>query len=108
MGTSHTTTGTTGTGTTGTAGTTTGAGRDLLWQDLADALNALIAAGLFPDFHDLCGTRNGWRHQPYASTAARADAPWVVFDLRTRRFTVSSRERALSGEHSASAKRKRR
>lgn len=102
-----TTTGTTGTG-TGTGTGTTGSGTDPLWQNLADALNDLIAAGLFPHFHDLYGTRNDWQHQPYASTAARAHAPWVVFDLSTRQFTVSSRERTLSGEHSASTRRKRR
>ncbi|MFC8021945.1 hypothetical protein [[Kitasatospora] papulosa] len=102
--TTDTTTGATGTGT----GTTTGTGTDPLWQNLTDALNDLIAAGLFPHFHDLYGTRNNWQHQPYASTAARAHAPWVVFDLSTRQFTVSSRERTLSGEHSASTRRKRR
>ncbi|MFD8900549.1 hypothetical protein [Streptomyces ardesiacus] len=100
-----TTTGTTGTSTTGTG---TGSGTDPLWQNLADALNALIAAGLFPHFHDLYGTRNDWQHQPYASTAAHAHAPWVVFDLSTRQFTVSSREWTLSGEHTASTRRKRR
>ncbi|MEU7031600.1 hypothetical protein AB0A60_33495 [Streptomyces sp. NPDC046275] len=95
--------------TTSTTGTsTTGSGTDPLWQDLADALNELIAAGRFPHFHDLYGTRNNWQHQPYASTAAHAHAPWVVFDLSTRQFTVSSRERTLSGEHSASTRRKRR
>lgn len=88
---------------------TTGIGTgNPLWQSLADALNDLIAAGLFPDFHDLYGTRNDWQHQPYASTAAHAHAPWVVFDLSTRQFTVSSRERTHSGEHSASSRRKRR
>ncbi|MFJ3658231.1 hypothetical protein ACIPPR_33605 [Streptomyces nigra] len=79
-----------------------------LWQNLADALNALIAASLFPDFHNLYGTRNDWRHQPYVSSAAHADAPWVVFDLPTRQFTVSSRERTHSGEHYARTKRRRR
>ncbi|KNE81396.1 hypothetical protein AB0B04_18815 [Streptomyces xinghaiensis] len=93
--TSHTTTG-------------TGTGTDLLWQNLADALNALIAAGQFPDFHDLYGTRNDWRHQPYATAHSHADAPWVVFDLSTRQFTVSSRERTVSGEHSGGTRRKRR
>ncbi|KOV94620.1 MULTISPECIES: hypothetical protein [unclassified Streptomyces] len=73
---------------------------DVLWQNLTDALNALIAAGQFPDFHNLYGPLNDWQHQPYASTAAHAHAAWVVLDLSTRRFTVSSRERALSGEHS--------
>ncbi|HLU97242.1 MAG TPA: hypothetical protein VKZ89_10415 [Thermobifida alba] len=92
--------------TTGTT-TGTGAGTDLLWQNLADALNALIAAGQFPDLHNLYGPLNDWQHQPYV-TAARADAPWVVFDLSTRQFTVSSRERTLSGEHTASTRRKRR
>lgn len=72
-----------------------------LWQNLADALNALIAASLFPDFHNLYGTRNDWQHQPFVSSGAHADAPWVVFDLSTRQFTVSSRERTHSGEHSA-------
>ncbi|MFD5475483.1 hypothetical protein [Streptomyces sp. NPDC127105] len=91
-----------------TSHTTTGTGTDPLWQNLADALNALIAAGLFPHFHDLCDTRIDWQHQPYASTAAHAHAPWVVFDLSTRQFTVSSRERPLSGEHSGSTRRKRR
>ncbi|MGX1886785.1 hypothetical protein [Streptomyces sp. NPDC055287] len=103
--TSHSTTGT-GTGTT--TGTGTGIGTDPLWQNLADALNALIAAGRFPDFHDLYGTRNDWQHQPYATTASHADAPWVVFDLSARQFTVSSRERTLSGEHSQRPPRKRR
>ncbi|MFD7867021.1 hypothetical protein [Streptomyces sp. NPDC059783] len=102
------TTGTTGT-TTGTTGTTgTGSGTDPLWQNLADALNALITAGSFPHFHDLYGTRNDWQHQPYASTAATAHDPWVVFDLSTGQFTVSSQQRTLSGEHSARTMRKRR
>lgn len=70
-----------------------------LWQNLADALNALVDAGLFPDFHNLKGSRNRRKHQPYVSDDARPDAPWVVFDLTARRFTVSSRERTLSGEH---------
>ncbi|MFE4304809.1 hypothetical protein ACFRR6_01835 [Streptomyces sp. NPDC056891] len=70
---------------------------DLLWQNLAAALNALIDAGQFPQFHNLYGTRNNWQHQPYASTAAHADSPWVVFDLSVRQFTVSSRERTQSG-----------
>ncbi|MFB7836179.1 hypothetical protein [Streptomyces sp. NPDC056056] len=95
--------------TTGTpTGTIRSSSTDPLWQDLADALNALIAAGLFPRFHDLYGTCNDWQHQPYASTAAHAHAPWVVFDLSTRQFTVSSRERTHGGEHSASTTRKRR
>jgi hypothetical protein len=89
------------------AGTTTATSTDPLWQNLADALNDLIAAGRFPYFHDLYGTRNDWQHQPYV-TASHAHAPWVVFDWSTRQFTVSSRERALSGEHSASSPRKRR
>ncbi|MGW6145352.1 hypothetical protein [Streptomyces sp. NPDC055140] len=79
-----------------------------LWQNLADALNALIDARQFPHFHDLYGTRNNWQPQPYASTAARTDAPWVVFDLSTRQFTVSSRERALNGEHGRLSRRSRR
>ncbi|MGA5202767.1 hypothetical protein [Streptomyces variegatus] len=77
-----------------------------LWQNLADALNALGAAGQFPAFHDLYGTVNGWRRQPYASTA-RADSPWVVLDLGTRQYTVSTRGRVLSGEHSPDRKRRR-
>ncbi len=80
--------------------TTTGTdSADRLWQNLADALNALINARLFPAFHDLYGGRNDWQHQPYASTAVRGDAPWAIYDLSTRQFTVSSRERALDGEH---------
>lgn len=79
----------------------------VLWQNLADALNALIDARLFPDFHDLYGSRNDWQHQPYASAAARADAPWVVFDLSTRQFIVSSRERVLNGEHGRRNRRSR-
>ncbi|MCX4826314.1 hypothetical protein OG883_45870 [Streptomyces sp. NBC_01142] len=78
-----------------------------LWQNLADALNALIDARQFPDFHDLYGARNNWQHQPIASTAARSDAPWVVFDLSTRQFTVSSRERVLNGEHGRRNRRSR-
>ncbi|WP_328427872.1 hypothetical protein [Streptomyces sp. NBC_00443] len=77
------------------------------WQALADALNVLVEAGQFPDFHDLYGGVNGWRHQPYASTPARAHAPWVVLDLGTRKFTVSTRERVLGGEHSPRRKRRR-
>ncbi|MFH0245910.1 hypothetical protein ACGRHY_26645 [Streptomyces sp. HK10] len=79
-----------------------------LWQNLADALNALIAAGQFPDFHDLYGSRNHWQPQPYASTPVHADASWVVFDLTTRQFTVSSRERTLGGEHYRRPSRQRR
>ncbi|WP_309317433.1 hypothetical protein [Streptomyces salinarius] len=78
-----------------------------LWRNLADALNALVGTGLFPAFHDLYGTVNGWRRQPYASAPARADSPWVVFDLGTREFTVSTRGRVLSGEHSPGRKRRR-
>lgn len=85
----------------------TATGPDVLWQHLADALNALIDAGQFPDFHNLYGARNGWQYQPYATDDARADASWVVFDLATRRFTVSSRERTLSGEHSRRSRRTR-
>ncbi|MER6432155.1 hypothetical protein ABT272_31205 [Streptomyces sp900105245] len=62
----------------------------MLWQNLADALNALVNAGQSPHFHNLYGTGNDWQHQPYA-TGSRTDAPWVVLDLATRRFTVSSR-----------------
>ncbi|MFF8431010.1 hypothetical protein ACF07Y_38935 [Streptomyces sp. NPDC016566] len=71
----------------------------VLWQNLADALNALVDAGQFPHFHNLYGTGNNWQHQPYA-TASDADAPWVVLDPAARQFTVSTRERTLSGEHS--------
>ncbi|MFI9018723.1 hypothetical protein ACIGZI_32285 [Streptomyces griseus] len=70
-----------------------------LWQNLADALNALVTAGQFPHFHDLYGASNHWQHQPFASTAAIADAPWVVFDLATQQFTVSTKERTHAGEH---------
>ncbi|MEU9761894.1 hypothetical protein AB0D98_19535 [Streptomyces sp. NPDC047987] len=79
-----------------------------LWQNLTDVLNSLIAAGQFPDFHDLYGSRNDWQPQPYASTPLHADAPWVVFDLTTRQFTVSTRERTLSGEHHRRPPRKHR
>jgi hypothetical protein len=71
---------------------------NVLWQNLADALNALIDAGQVPYFHDLYGSRNDWRHQPYA-TGSYANAPWVVLDLATRKFTVSSRERTLTRQH---------
>jgi hypothetical protein len=91
-----------------TTGTATGTGTDPMWQNLADALNALINAGQFPDFHNLYGPINDWQFQPYATADAHADAPWVVFDLADRRFTVSSRERTLSGEHFRSSRRKRR
>ncbi|WP_330342626.1 hypothetical protein [Streptomyces sp. NBC_00557] len=83
-------------------------GTDVLWQNLADALNALIDARQLPATHNLYGARNEWQHQPYVTTAAHADAPWVVLDLATGRFTVSSREGALSGEHSRRPRRKRR
>lgn len=86
--------------------TTSGTG--VLWQDLADALNALVDAGQFPNFHDRYGSRNEWRHQPYANASSPADAPWVVFDLAARQFTVSSRARVLSGEHSRRPRTKRR
>ncbi|MER6922557.1 hypothetical protein [Streptomyces spiralis] len=77
----------------------TTASSDVPWQNLADALNALVDAGQFPHFHDLYGARNDWQHQPCANAGAHGDTPWVVFDLATRQFTVSSRERALSGDH---------
>lgn len=75
-----------------------GTSTNVLWQNLTNALNALIDAGQIPEFHNLHGPYNNWQYQPYA-TGARADAPWVVRDLTTRRFTVTSRERTLSGEH---------
>lgn len=78
-----------------------------LWQNLADALNALRAAGQFPDFHNLYGGRNGWQHQPYVSDDGRSSAPWVVLDLGTREFVVSTRERVHDGEHSPRRKRRR-
>ncbi|MFE0778062.1 hypothetical protein [Streptomyces sp. NPDC058861] len=87
---------------------TTAPGTGPLWQDLTDALNALIAAGQFPNFRNLYGPGNDWQHQPYASTPFHTYAPWVVFDLSTRQFTLSTRERTLGGEHFASARRKRR
>ncbi|MFF7115438.1 hypothetical protein ACFY91_24445 [Streptomyces albogriseolus] len=88
--------------------TTTSTDAGALWQNLADALNSLITAGQFPDFHDLYGPRNHWQHQPFVCTPARADAPWVVFDLPTRQFTVSTRERTRSGEHHRRPPRRRR
>ncbi|MEV4868525.1 hypothetical protein [Streptomyces syringium] len=88
--------------------TTTSTDASALWQNLADALNSLLAAGQFPDFHDLHGSRNHWQPQPYISTSTHADAPWVVFDLNTRQFTVSTRARALGGEHHRRPSRKRR
>ncbi|MEU5242201.1 hypothetical protein ACH4UR_37365 [Streptomyces lydicus] len=88
--------------------TTTSTDAGALWQNLADALNSLIAAGQFPDFHDLYGSRNHWQRQPYVSTPIHADAPWVVFDLTTRKFTVSTREQTLGGEHHQRPSRKRR
>ncbi|MEU6421268.1 hypothetical protein [Streptomyces spiralis] len=38
----------------------TTASSDVPWQNLADALNALVDAGQFPHFHDLYGARNDW------------------------------------------------
>lgn len=78
-----------------------------LWHNLAGALNALAAAGLHPDFHNRYGTGNNWQHQPYASSN-HGDSPWVVFDLREREYTVTTRERTLAGEHSRPRRRKRR
>jgi hypothetical protein len=77
---------------------------DALWQNLADALNALATSGQFPAFHNLYGPHNKWQHQPYA-TSSHTDAPWVVYDLTTRTYTVTTRARTLNGEH---ARRKRR
>ncbi|MFJ9580869.1 hypothetical protein ACIRQF_31330 [Streptomyces sp. NPDC101191] len=74
-------------------------GPDVLCQNLTDALNALVDAGQFPDFHNLYGPYNDYRHQPYVIVGSRADAPWIVLDLTTRQFTMSSREQTLSGEH---------
>lgn len=45
------------------------------WQNLADALNALIAAGHTPAFHNLNGSANDWRHQPYVSTPSAPTPP---------------------------------
>ncbi|MFF3959171.1 hypothetical protein ACFYY1_39155 [Streptomyces sp. NPDC001890] len=78
-------------------------GTDVLWQNLADALNGLVDAGQFPHFHDLYGTRNDWQYQPY-TTASHTHAPWVVYDLPTRKFTVTTRERVHAGEHSCDGK----
>ncbi|WP_328973311.1 hypothetical protein [Streptomyces sp. NBC_00239] len=78
-----------------------------LWQNLADALNALVGAELHPDFHDRYGSGNNWQHQPYAS-GNHGNSPWVVFDLRERAYTVTTRERTLAGEHSRPRRRKRR
>ncbi|MFE5406814.1 hypothetical protein ACFQ9Z_37095 [Streptomyces sp. NPDC056580] len=83
------------------------AGADVLWHNLTDALNALASAGQFPHFHNLYGPRNDWQHQPYI-TSAHPYAPWVLYDLATGKFTVSDRERALSGEHSQRPRRGRR
>ncbi|MFI6278036.1 hypothetical protein [Streptomyces sp. NPDC050988] len=90
-----------------TAPNTTATGTDVLWQNLTDALNALIDSGQFPAFHNLNGPYNNWQHQPYATDDAHADAPWVVFDLTARQFTVSSRERTRSGEHSRRPRKRR-
>ncbi|MFJ3182338.1 hypothetical protein ACIPJN_28655 [Streptomyces sp. NPDC086796] len=87
--------------------TTTTPDTAALWHNLADALNALAAAGLHPDFHDRYGTSNNWQHQPYAS-GNHGNSPWVVFDLRERQYTVTTRERTLAGEHSRPRRRKRR
>jgi hypothetical protein len=78
---------------------------DTLWQDLADALNALVAAGRFPAFHNLYGTDNDWQHQPYV-TSSHANAPRVVYDLTTGKYTVTTRARTLSGEHTSRRKRR--
>ncbi|MEU5196048.1 hypothetical protein AB0G86_18660 [Streptomyces scabiei] len=83
-----------------TATPDTSADGDVLWQNLSDALNALVDAGHFPDLHNLYGPLNDRQYQPYATDDSHADAPWVVFDLATRQFTVSSRERVRNGEHS--------
>ncbi|WP_445280235.1 hypothetical protein [Streptomyces sp. DSM 118148] len=83
------------------------AGADVLWQHLTDALNALASAGQFPHFHNLYGPRNDWQRQPYI-TSAHAYTPWVVYDLATRKSTVSSRERVHSAEHSQRPRRSRR
>lgn len=40
---------------------------DVLWQNLADALNALADTGYIPHFHNLYGPYNDWRHQPCAT-----------------------------------------
>jgi hypothetical protein len=80
---------------------------DTLWQDLADALNALVAAGRFPAFHNLYGTNNDWQHQPYV-TSSHANAPRVVYDLTTGSYTVTTRARTLNGEHTQRRRRKRR
>lgn len=78
-----------------------------LWQNLTDALNALVAAGHHPDFHNLYGSVNRWQYQPFA-TSSHADSPWVVWDMRDRQYTVTTRERTLAGEHSRRPRRKRR
>ncbi|MFJ4700454.1 hypothetical protein ACIP5N_22255 [Streptomyces sp. NPDC088768] len=87
--------------------TTTKPDTAALWQDLADALNALADAGLHPDFHDRYGPSNNWQHQPYVSSDV-GNGPWVVFDLRERAYTVTTRERTLAGEHSRPRRRPRR
>ncbi|MFM9452483.1 hypothetical protein [Streptomyces europaeiscabiei] len=80
---------------------------DTLWQNLTDALNALVAAGRFPAFHNLYGTDNNWQHQPYV-TSSHANAPRVVYDLTTGTYTVTTRERTLNGEHTRRKRRSRR
>ncbi|MER5889695.1 hypothetical protein ABT160_38210 [Streptomyces sp. NPDC001941] len=80
----------------------------VLWQDLADALNALITAGHTPAFHNRYGSRNHWQHQPYLSTPLHSDAPWVVFDLARRSFVVSTRADTLRGTHDRRPRRRTR
>ncbi|MBK3639036.1 hypothetical protein JHN52_40710, partial [Streptomyces sp. MBT97] len=81
--------------------------RTTLWRNLADVLNALVAERQFPAFHNLSGSANGWWHQPVITSSA-TDAPWVVLDTATREYVVTTRERAVGGEHSRKPRRKRR
>ncbi|MFF2205180.1 hypothetical protein [Streptomyces sp. NPDC058145] len=83
------------------------AGADVLGQNLTDALNAVAGAGQFPHFHNPYGPNNDRQHQP-DTTSTHANAPWAVYHLATGKFTVSNRERTLSGEHPQRPRRPRR
>ncbi|MFJ4627142.1 hypothetical protein [Streptomyces sp. NPDC088847] len=82
--------------------------RTTLWRNLADVLNALAAEGQSPAFHNLNGSANGWQYQPVITSSAYADTPWVVLDTTTREYVVTTRARALDGEHSRKPRRQRR
>lgn len=82
--------------------------RTTLWRNLADVLNALRAEGLAPAFHNLSGAANRWQHQPVVTSSLHAHAPWVVLDTATDEYVLTTRERAVGGEHSRRPRRKRR